>query len=71
MAHLLQVPHRKLEDVCLLELGHVLALGLEGDSHNVLKLVQTCIDSGPPLSFQQRLGDLEEKKVDVANVDDA
>ena len=47
----------QLQDVNLLQLGHILPLRLQADCHDVFQLVKTGIDPGPPLSLQQGLCD--------------
>jgi len=60
LLHLVQMPDGQLQDVGLLQLGHVLTLSLESRGHDVLQLVQTLVDPGAPFSLQKRLHDLEE-----------
>lgn len=50
-----KMTHRELQDVRLLQLRHVLALGLQGRHHQILQLVQAAIDPGAPLTLQHRL----------------
>ena len=47
----------QLQDVNLLQLGHILPLRLQADCHDVFQLIKTDIDPGPPLSLQQGLCD--------------
>lgn len=54
-AQLVEVAHCQLEDVGLLQLGHVLAFGLQSCDHQVLELVQATIDAGTTLALQHRL----------------
>ncbi len=51
----MEVAHRQLEDVGLLQLGDGLALGLQRIDHEVFQLVQALVDPGPPLPLQQGL----------------
>lgn len=54
-AQLVEVAHCQLKDVGLLQLGHVLALGLQSCDHQVLELVQATIDASTALALQHRL----------------
>lgn len=54
-AQRVEMTYRQLEDVRLLQLGHVLALGLQRGHHQVLQLVQAAIDAGASLALQHRL----------------
>lgn len=54
-AQFVQVPDCQLEDVCLLQLGHVLAFGLQSCDHEVLELIQATIDARTTLPLQHRL----------------
>ena len=51
----MEVAHGELEDVRLLQLGDVLALGLESHGHDVFQLVQALVDPGSPLPLEERL----------------
>ena len=54
LLHLVQVANRQLEDVSFLQLGDVLALGLQRRRHDVLQLVQTLVDPCSTFPFEQR-----------------
>lgn len=47
-----KVTHRKLQDIRLLQLGHVLTLGLQRGHHQVLQLVQAAVDAGASFTLQ-------------------
>lgn len=50
-----QVSHGQLQDVGLLQLADALSLGLQGEHHQILQLVQAGVDPGSPLPLQQGL----------------
>jgi hypothetical protein len=58
LVELVQVADSELQDVCLLQLGYIFPLSLQGHCHDVLQLVKTLVDTGPPFPFQEWLGDL-------------
>ena len=51
-AQLVQVAHRQFQHVGLLQLGHVLALGHQRRSHQILQFVQAAVDARTALTFQ-------------------
>lgn len=51
----MEVAHCQLQDVGFLELGDVLAFGLEGGHHEVFELVEAAVDARAPLSLQHGL----------------
>lgn len=66
LLQVVQVAHRQLQDVGLLQLGHVFALILQRRHHQLLQLVQTPVDPRPPLPFQQWLCNLRANKTTPA-----
>jgi len=52
---LLEVADGQFEDVGLLQSGDGLALGLEGEDHEVAEVVEALVDAGPTLLFDEGL----------------
>ena len=50
-----QVLHGQLKHIGLLQLADALSLGLQGEHHQVLQLVQAVVDPGSPLPLDERL----------------
>ncbi len=55
LLQLLQVLDSELEDVCFLQLGDGLSVGLQSKDHEIFELVQALVDPRSPLTLQQRL----------------
>uniref|UniRef100_A0A2S2R9D0 Uncharacterized protein n=1 Tax=Sipha flava TaxID=143950 RepID=A0A2S2R9D0_9HEMI len=62
-----QVAHRQLQYVGLLQLAHVLTLGLQRHHHQVLEFVQAPVDASAAFPFQKRFHNLTGKKIIIVD----
>lgn len=60
-AQLVQVSDSEFEYVGLFQFADVLALGLQGDHHQFLELVQAPVDASAAFAFQHWFHDLNKK----------